>query len=228
MTIKKGDFIKIDYTGKTVEEEIVFDTTNEQIGKKEGFDKESYEPVIICVGQGQVIKGLDEDLVDKEINKDYSVKIIPEKAFGKKNSKDIQLVPLSKFKKENINPIPGLQVQIDNQNGIVKTVTGGRVMVDFNHPLSSKEVKYDYKILEKIEKDEEKIKGYFSSTFGIKDIDVNKTEKGYEILTKNPMPDMIQEEFNKKLKEVISDKNEYTFSSKKDNITKSNEKDAKE
>ena len=222
MTIKKGDFIKIDYTGKTFEEKIIFDTTNEELGKEQGFNKETYEPAIICVGQGQVIKGLDEELVDKEINKDYSITIIPEKAFGRKNAKLIQLVSLSKFKKENIKPIPGLQVQIDNQNGIVKTVTGGRVMVDFNHPLSGKEVIYDFKIIDKIEKDEEKIKGYFSTTFGINNLNVNKTEKGFEIETNNPMPEMIQEEFSKKLKEIISDKQEYIFTSKKD------KKDAKE
>ncbi|MFT4304866.1 MAG: FKBP-type peptidyl-prolyl cis-trans isomerase [Candidatus Woesearchaeota archaeon] len=222
MSLKKGDFIKLDYTGKVLEENIIFDSTKEDIGKKENLNKKNYEPVTIIIGEGQVIKGLDESLVDKEIGKEYSINIIPEKAFGKKNTKLIQLISLSKFKRENIKPIPGLQVQIDNQTGIVKAVTGGRVMVDFNHPLSGKEVNYTFKILEKIENDKEKIKGYFSTTFGIKELNVNQTEKGFEIETINPLPDIIKNEFEKKLKQIISDKYEFNFSSKND------KKDAKE
>ena len=216
MTINKGDFIKIIYTGRILDDNSVFDTTDQEIAKKEGFEKKNIEPVVIRVGDGQLIQGLDEDVLGKELNKDYSVNIIPEKAFGKKSAKLIQLVSLSKFKNENIKPMPGLQVQINDQMGIVKTVTGGRVMVDFNHPLSGKDVKYEYKILNIIKDDIEKIKSYFLTSFGIKEIDVKKTEKGFEIETKNPMPDIIKEEFNKKLKEIISDKEEYIFISKND------------
>ena len=33
--MKKGDFITIDYTGKVKENEKIFDTTNEELAKKE-------------------------------------------------------------------------------------------------------------------------------------------------------------------------------------------------
>jgi FKBP-type peptidyl-prolyl cis-trans isomerase 2 len=213
MTIKKGDFIELDFTGKLSEGNLIFDTTNKEIGKAENFDKTEFEAIKIRVGDNQVIKGLDEDLIGKEINQDYSVKINPENAFGKKSSKLIQLVSISKFKKENIKPMPGLQVQINDQIGIVKTVTGGRVMVDFNHPLSGKEVTYDYKIKKIIEDNIEKIKAFFLTSFGIKELNIKEIEKGYEIETKNQMPNMIKEEFVKKLKEIISNDKEYIFTS---------------
>jgi peptidylprolyl isomerase len=39
MTLQKGDFILIDYTAKVKETNEVFDTTNEEISKKEHLHK---------------------------------------------------------------------------------------------------------------------------------------------------------------------------------------------
>ena len=47
---------------------------------------------------------------------------------------------MSAFKKENITTQPGLQITVDEAVGMVKTVSGGRVIVDFNHPLSGKDI----------------------------------------------------------------------------------------
>ena len=216
MAIQKGDFIEINFTGKTKEENFVFDTTIESVAKENNINNKNakYEPAIVCVGENQLIKGLDEDVIGKEINTDYKVKVSAENAFGKKDAKLIQLVPFSKFKKQNIRPVPGLQVQIDGQYGVIKIVTGGRVMVDFNHPLSGKDLVYEYNIKRIVEDDSEKIKSYFKTVFNI-DVEPTKTEKGYDINTKQEMPEMVQEQFSKKLKEIVSESLVYTFSSDK-------------
>ena len=62
--IQKNDFIEIEYTGKTKDEGIIFDTTDEKLAKEQGFLQENaaYGPVIICVGQNQVISGLDNGI----------------------------------------------------------------------------------------------------------------------------------------------------------------------
>ena len=152
--IKKNDFIEIEYTGKTKDEQMVFDTTDEKLAKEEEiFQKGAqYGSAVICIGQGQIIEGLDNKLVDKEEGKDYTIDLQPEEAFGKKSAKLIQLVPTRKFKESEVMPQPGLQVQIDGMNGIIKTVSGGRTLVDFNHPLSGKIIEYDVKIIKKSEK----------------------------------------------------------------------------
>ena len=46
------------------------------------------------------------------------------------------------FKKQNIIPYLGLQVNIDGILGIIRTVTPGRAIIDFNHPLSGKNLIY--------------------------------------------------------------------------------------
>ena len=143
-SIKKGDFVELDYTGRLTEEGIIFDTTEPGVAKENNLQNppESYQPIVICVGQKQVVKGLDEQLDGKELNKQHTFNLTAEEAFGKKNGKLVQLIPTSKFKKQNIQPMPGLQVNIDNHLGLIKTVSGGRTLVDFNHPLAGKNVTY--------------------------------------------------------------------------------------
>jgi FKBP-type peptidyl-prolyl cis-trans isomerase 2 len=143
-TVKNGDFVELDYVGVLKDSNVVFDTTIEAIAKKEGiFDpKMVYEPVQLCIGQGQILQGLDASLEGLEIGKESQISLPTERAFGKRDARLMKLVPSSAFKKQNINPFTGLQINIDGMVGIVRTVTGGRTIVDFNHPFAGKEVMY--------------------------------------------------------------------------------------
>lgn len=142
MTIKDKDFIEVDYTGYLKENSMIFDTTDKSIAKENGLSlQQKYGPVVICVGEGIILKGIETKLIGKELG-DYEFDISAEEGFGKKDSKLIQLIPTSKFKQQKINPVPGLQINIDNSIGTIKTVSGGRTIVDFNHPLSGKELHY--------------------------------------------------------------------------------------
>ena len=145
--IKKGDFVELDYTAKITDSDIVFDTTIENDAKKHSiYNKDAkYKPLIVKVGEGQLVKGLDDFIVDK-VPGTYKVDLNPENAFGKKNAKLLRLVSIREFHKNEIQPMPGLEVELDGYRGIVRAVSGGRVMVDFNHPLSSKDITYDVNI----------------------------------------------------------------------------------
>ena len=145
---KKGDFIEIDYTGIIKEENMIFDVTDEKIAKQNNiYHKEhTYRPITICLGKKDVVNGLDNFLIDKEINKEYELEIQPEDAFGKKQQELIKLLPTSVFTKQNIQPYPGLQVNLNNLIAIIKTVSGGRTLVDFNHPLAGKTLFYRIRI----------------------------------------------------------------------------------
>ncbi|MCH8980513.1 hypothetical protein IH922_00675 [candidate division KSB1 bacterium] len=50
-----------------------------------------------------------------------------------------------------------MQINIDGMMGIIKTAGGGRCLVDFNHPLSGKEVTYTIKVNKIITDDKEKL-----------------------------------------------------------------------
>ena len=145
--ISKKDFIEIEYEGKLKDEDIIFDTTDEKTAKEQGLanEKSEFGPIVICVGEGQVLAGLDKALEGKEPG-DYTVELNPEDAFGKKDAKLIKMIPHSVFRKQNIQVQPGLQVNVDGMIGLIRRVGGGRCLVDFNHPLSGKELVYKIKI----------------------------------------------------------------------------------
>ena len=88
------------------------DLNDEEVAKKEDVynEKATYKPFTVCVGQKDVVKGLDEALEGKEVGKRFTVELQPEEAFGKKNPKYMQLVKASKFKEQNMQPYPGIGI----------------------------------------------------------------------------------------------------------------------
>src|SRR3989304_8909988 len=45
-----------------------------------------------------------------------------------------------------MKPVPNLRLNMDGSVGRIKSVSGGRTVVDFNHPLAGRDVIYDLKI----------------------------------------------------------------------------------
>jgi FKBP-type peptidyl-prolyl cis-trans isomerase SlyD len=152
--VKKNDFIEIEFTGKANNE--IFDTTNSSEAKSLGIETE-VKPAIIAIGSEMLLKGFDEELAGKEIEKKYSVHLTPDKAFGLRNSNLVKTIPIRVFHEKNMNPTKGMVFQFDNNLAKILSVSGGRVIADFNNPLAGKEVDYDFKILRIVNDNEEKI-----------------------------------------------------------------------
>ncbi len=157
MTIKKSDFIEIDFTGKITGTDEIFDTTVESEAKAQGFKTEGIKPQVLSVGHAMLPKGFDEDIEGKEVGKDYKLNLKPEEAFGKRNKELVRMIPTKHFHEQKIAPERGMQLNLDGQ--IVKVLSSdrGRTLVDFNNPLSGKPVTYTYKISKKLEDQKEKI-----------------------------------------------------------------------
>lgn len=211
MKIKRKDFVEIEYEGRLKEDNTIFDTTDEKTAKEKDIHSPNmiYGPLTLCVGEGHVVKGLDDALVDKEAGAKFSVTIAAEDAFGKKDAKLLKIVNANVFRKQNINLMPGLQVTIDGQLAVIRTVTGGRVVVDFNHPLSGKDVVYDAKILRKVEDTKEKLTAYLRLTLGIKDFGCEYKDGKAEI--EIPVPKEIAAELDKKIIGVIPEIKEIVY-----------------
>lgn len=82
--MEKGDFVKINYTGRIAETKQVFDTTVKQVAEKENINNPNakYEPLGIIIGEGFVLKGLDDSLTEHKSGEKYKINIKPENAFG--------------------------------------------------------------------------------------------------------------------------------------------------
>ena len=157
--MKDGDFVYIDYIGKVKGTGEVFDLTNEDLAKKEDiYDPNvKYRPVPVVVGGNFVLKGLDEAILGMNVGDKKTVEISIEKGFGERKPEFIRLIAMSVFKEQNIDPNPGSYVTINGLNGRVISGDGGRIRVDFNHPLAGKRLEYDLEIKSEIKDDNEKI-----------------------------------------------------------------------
>jgi len=230
MAVKQGDFIEIEYTGRLKDDNAVFDTTIEQTAKDNDIHNPNaeYSPVIICLGEGQIVPGLDKALQGKDTGK-HKIELPAEKAFGKKDAKLIQMVPLRKFTEHKIKPFPGLQINIDNAMGTVKTVSSGRVLVDFNHPLSGKDLVYEIEIKRVVTDKKEQVDSLLKLLLGIKDAKTKIKDNKAEIELKAKLPPPMEEELKKKIKELVKlDDAEFVKEEKKQETPKKEAKTPKD
>jgi len=159
VSIQKSDFILVDYTGKVKETGEVFDTTSEETAKENKFYKEGeiYEPRLVVVSEGWVLKALDEALLTFKIRKNETVEIPPESAFGNRDPEKVKLVPLRRLAARGITPKLGAQIEYDKRLATVRTMGSGRVTLDFNPPLAGKTLVYEVTVQKKLITAEEKI-----------------------------------------------------------------------
>ena len=221
-TIKEGDFVEIDYVGILKSADVVFDTSIEAEAKKNDiFDAEStYAPIAICIGQGQILPGLDAALIDLEIGKEHEILLPPASAFGRKDGKLMKLVPTSVFKKQNINPMTGLQVNIDGTIGTIRTVTGGRTVVDFNHPFAGKEIIYKVNVKKKITDNKEKILALIELALNQKReaITINIKESKAIIDLKSEFPDVLLKTLKERITSILTSIKEVEFRTPKKEV----------
>jgi FKBP-type peptidyl-prolyl cis-trans isomerase SlyD len=182
--MKSGDFVYIDYTARVGGE--VFDTTKEDVAKKEGIFNEriKYGPLPIIIDAGFTIPGLNDAIKEMDVGEKKKVSIPPEKAFGKRNEELVKLIPEARFREQDVDVIPGSYVMVNNLRGKIISVDGGRVKVDFNHPLAGKTLEYEVEIVKKIEEKEEKVKAIVNYFTGLEDVNIKVSEKEVEIEAK--------------------------------------------
>src|SRR3989344_1974409 len=195
--VKKGDFIEIIFTGKIKNSDLIFDTSI--------VEKEKKDSVIICLGANSLLKSLEAKLEGKEIEKDYEIDLSSEEAFGKKDPKLIKIIQTKVFVDKKVNPVPGLQVNIDGAIATIRSVSGGRCVVDFNHPLAGRNLVYFVKIKKIVTDVKEKIDSTMRLDFPF--IKEYKFENGILII--------YSEKMEPKLREIIQSRFSFKVTPKK-------------
>lgn len=203
--IKKNDFVEIEYTGTITEDGMIFDTTSETDAKKQGLYSpyQNYGPITIIAGSLQVLPGLDRFMQGKEPGS-YTVLISANEAFGKKRSDLLRLIPKNVFEKQKVPAQPGMQVTIDGNRGVIKTVSGGRCVVDFNHPLAGKDLSYSLKINRIVTDPTEQVEAIVALQLPKKAFDVKVDGDKTTISIPSLIPQPLQELFQKMITQHTS------------------------
>ncbi len=160
MPLSKGDFVLVEYEVRVKETGELLDTTSEEEAKKAGiYDaSERYGPRLVIIGEGRLVKGLEKALEGMNEGEEKEVEIPPEEAYGPRDPSKIKIIPLARLARLGITPEPGKVVEIDGKMAVIRSITGGRVLVDFNHPLAGKTLKARVKVVKVLKDVAEKIK----------------------------------------------------------------------
>jgi len=135
--IKNGDNVSVHYTGK-LEDGSVFDTSL----------AEGREPLTVTLGQGQLIPGFENGLIDMTPGEMKTIEIEPENAYGDIKPQMVSEVPLSQVP-EGVKA--GDMLQGQNQFGpvnvVVTEIKESTVVLDMNHPLAGKKLIFDLEVV---------------------------------------------------------------------------------
>jgi peptidylprolyl isomerase len=159
MTLEKGSLILLDYTAKIKDTNEIFETTRaDDVKNNPDYDpNKKYEPRLLGVGEGWVLKGLDEALLESSIDTPLNIEIPPEKAFGERDPSKVRMIPLRKLGEKANEVSIGDVIELDDRIGIIRFIGSGRVQVDFNHKYAGRTLVYSANIVKKLEDDHEKI-----------------------------------------------------------------------
>jgi len=139
MPVKKGNKVKVDYTG-TFDDGDVFDTS---VGK---------EPLEFEAGSGQVIKGFDDAVIGMKKGEEKEIKLKSADAYGDPRPELMQKVPRNKMPQDQ-EPRPGIILLIRSPDGNqfparIAEVTDSEVTIDLNHPLAGKNLNFKIKVVD--------------------------------------------------------------------------------
>lgn len=172
MALVKGSLILADYTAKVKDTSEIFSSTREKDAK------DGAKPKLIAVGDGWVLKGLDESLVGMEPGEKKTIEIHPDKAFGVRDPRKIRMIPLRKLGEDAEKVSVGDTITIDKREGTIRYIGSGRVQVDYNHRFAGKTIIYDLEITKLLESDAEKSVAIVNNGFADYDVETKSVLTG--------------------------------------------------
>ena len=163
------------------------------------------------------LDSIEDFLMGKDTG-EYEISLSPEKAFGIRDPKMIMRIPMKIFMEQKINPVQGEVFNFDGRLAKILTVSGGRVMADFNNPLAGKDVMYKLKVKRKVDDVNEKIKAFINFLFR-RDLNFEVKEKKI-IVEIEPQLSQFIEIFKEKFKSLFDMELEAREIKKKENPKK--------
>ena len=183
MTFKKGQLILLDYTAKIKDSGEIFETTLEDEAKKNSLHEPNvkYMPKLVSIGEGWVLKGLDDALSETTSGDKKTIEVSPDKGFGARDKGKVRMIPLRKLGEDAEKVSVGDTVEIDNKKGIIRYIGSGRVQVDYNHRYAGKPILYDINIKKSLDSDDEKIFEILKSRLPIENEKITYTKNGTSV-----------------------------------------------
>ncbi|MHA7944553.1 FKBP-type peptidyl-prolyl cis-trans isomerase [Formosa sp. 3Alg 14/1] len=137
--VKENDTVKVHYTGK-LNDGRVFDSSLER------------EPIEVTIGQGMLIPGFENAIIDMKVNEKKTVEIAKEDAYGDINEELFHKVANEQLPPE-VKPELGMGLTSKSEDGRehqfrVVDIQDDHIVVDGNHPLAGQALTFDLEVIE--------------------------------------------------------------------------------
>ena len=136
-TVQKNVVVSMEYT---------LHVDGEKIDSSDGQD-----PLQFLAGHGNIITGLERELMGMKVGESKDVKIQPAEAYGEFDDQAFMEVPRDQFPKD-MQVEEGLELTVRDDSGQsryarVDAVEGDNVTLNFNHPLAGDELHFNVKVI---------------------------------------------------------------------------------
>lgn len=139
MHAQTGKRAKIEFTGRTPDGAVFAEAP-------------ANHPLEFTLGQGEVLVGFEEAVLEMEPGEHKTVSVPPEKAFGPyDDQKEVKLA--REQLQTDVTLEVGREVQVQDSQGkaakaLIKAVDDASVTLDLNHPLAGKTLEFDIRLVE--------------------------------------------------------------------------------
>jgi len=136
---KQGDTVKVHYTG-ILEDGSLFGTTV------------STAPMQFTIGEGKVIPGFEDAVIDMHVGEQKVTTIPMERAFGPRREENILVVRRKNFPRHlKVEAGQQLKVPVEGDKSAIITVidvSESAVTLDTNHPLTGRNLIFDIELVD--------------------------------------------------------------------------------
>ena len=113
---------------------------------------EGKAPLDFMVGVGQIIPGLEKELLGMSVGDKKVVNVQPEEGYGVKDNRLVQTIERSQIP-DSVDLKLGETLRGESEDGhvvegVIAAIDGDAVKIDFNHPLADKELTFDVEIVD--------------------------------------------------------------------------------
>ncbi|MBV1932686.1 MAG: peptidylprolyl isomerase [Porticoccaceae bacterium] len=108
-------------------------------------------PARFTMGDGSLLSGFEDVLIDMSVGQENSFLITPEHSFGQHNPSNLQTIKRKQFAPDMALSV-GLVVSFADAAkgelpGVISSLNDDEVIVDFNHPLAGKAILFKVQII---------------------------------------------------------------------------------
>ena len=137
---------------KTVKEDLVVAIHYHLTVDNEVIDSsEDREPLEFLQGHGNIISGLEKEILGMKIGESKDVVVSPGEGYGEIDEEAFLEIPTNQFP-ENIPVAIGTELEVQNEEGFpayarIEEIEDNVATLNFNHPLAGKKLHFALKIV---------------------------------------------------------------------------------